>query len=376
MSEEQLAGPPQTVGGGPDQLKLVETSIPVLKRNNWNIWKFKMELHLKAKGVFSAMEAEVQNGQLNQAALSIIVNACDEENVTLLMQCNTAYRAWQRLLQAHENKTPQDKHVLWQSMFNLKIGNVTEVQLRVAELQNTAAQLKLLHENVTETCLMALIMAALPAVYGPFLESIATQDDQSLDRFRKLLDNHTRKLMLDAKPSDNVALAGVKNQSKFKRHQRKGRRDRSESTGATDTKPEKFDGECNICKKYGHKARDCYQNKKRYPNGPPKRGRASPEPVSFMTLVGGPKSTEDWILDSGSSLHITPNRQWLRDYCELQPSIAVKLGNDSVVQALGKGWIKTTAGIIEEVYFVPDFTMNLFAANQVTKKGFVIIQRL
>lgn len=189
-----------------DVVKSLETNLPVLKRGNWDIWKFKITLLLKAKGWISAIESENVASEISQIVYSHLVNLCDEDNVKLIMQSGTAYKAWQKLAQVHENKTPQEKHQLYRSLFTMKIKTVSEEQTKVAELQNMAAQLRSLGEIVSDVLLMSVVMEALPTEYKAFLAFWKTQDDQSFERFLKHLDNHTIELLMETKVTDDVAL--------------------------------------------------------------------------------------------------------------------------------------------------------------------------
>ena len=76
--------------------------------------------------------------------------------------------------------------------------------------------------------------------------------------------------------------------------------------------------------------------------------------VSFMAITSMVRiSDQIWVSDSGSSIHVSSNREWFKIYRYLGDSIPVKLGNKESMYAIGCGDIETTAGVIKSVYHVP-----------------------
>ena len=56
-------------------------------------------------------------------------------------------------------------------------------------------------------------------------------------------------------------------------------------------------------------------------------------------MVGSGKSDGEWIMDSGCSFHMTPNKPWFEKFTELQGG-SVLLGNNKPCKIQGIGSIR------------------------------------
>jgi hypothetical protein len=88
-----------------------------------------------------------------------------------------------------------------------------------------------------------------------------------------------------------------------------------------------------------------------------------------------------WFLDSGATLHMMCNCDWLHDYWSL-PVNRVMLGNNAVIDTVGVGtiWGTTivdgcsTLLVLAGVLLVLQLEKNLISPNWVTELGYVAIQ--
>ena len=87
---------------------------------------------------------------------------------------------------------------------------------------------------------------------------------------------------------------------------------------------------CRICKKLGHWAAECSQEKKE-------------EPSSFLALGASTKvlDPEDWYYDSGASRHICPKREDFDTCSKFQTPRRVSFGKRDVCMfAIGEGDVR------------------------------------
>jgi hypothetical protein len=96
----------------------------------------------------------------------------------------------------------------------------------------------------------------------------------------------------------------------------------------------------------------------------------------FITCdVAQENESNIWFLDSGCSNHMTGNKRLFED---LNTSVRaqIKLGNDNIVEVMGKGAINviTNSGkkTILDVYFVPRLKHNLISVGQFSQKGYKV----
>lgn len=74
------------------------------------------------------------------------------------------------------------------------------------------------------------------------------------------------------------------------------------------------------------------------------------------------KREEVWLIDSGSSNHMSGNKGWFLDLDEGFRQ-TVKLGNNSTMAAMGRGTIRLQVNgytqVISEFYYIPELKNNL-----------------
>lgn len=84
-----------------------------------------------------------------------------------------------------------------------------------------------------------------------------------------------------------------------------------------------------------------------------------------------------WILDSGCSHHMCPNKDWFTNL-EIIDHGTVLLGNDYACDKKGVGAIKLKLhdGIVRElsnVWYVPDLKKNLISLGALEANGFLFV---
>lgn len=80
---------------------------------------------------------------------------------------------------------------------------------------------------------------------------------------------------------------------------------------------------------------------------------------------------EDWVIDSGASKHLTPEKQHLYNYRSLAPNTSVIFVNGQEARAVGQGEVRlqvtTPSGTqqveLKNVLHVPEATVSLFSTR-------------
>ncbi|KAG8489449.1 hypothetical protein CXB51_017818 [Gossypium anomalum] len=144
---------------------------------------------------------------------------------------------------------------------------------------------------------------------------------------------------------------------------------------------------CNFCKKKGHIKSECYklQNKiKREASNqkgkqPENSGEADVvEDYSngelLVASVKDFKVSEEWILDSGCTFHMSPNRDWFTTYETVSESV-VLMGNNTSCKIAGVRTIKVKMfdGVVKtlsNVRHVPELKRNFISLSTLDSKGY------
>ena len=132
---------------------------------------------------------------------------------------------------------------------------------------------------------------------------------------------------------------------------------------------------CFYCGKPGHMKKDC---RKRLADlqGKPRGGENSSSPsVAFSAF--SQEQTGVWVIDSGSSQHITGNLEVMTEVRILNPPEEIRVTGESTVQATHVGRVKLECKVgslsstvfLENVRYVPGVGVNLFSVARATAAG-------
>jgi succinate dehydrogenase flavin-adding protein (antitoxin of CptAB toxin-antitoxin module) len=97
---------------------------------------------------------------------------------------------------------------------------------------------------------------------------------------------------------------------------------------------------CFYCKKLGHFVRNCLK-KKNDEKEKVNQACEDHEQMFVVALSANDHTMYDWIVDSGATQHMTFQQKWFTTY-ECISQRRVFMGNDIVLEAIGKGNIKAT----------------------------------
>ena len=125
------------------------------------------------------------------------------------------------------------------------------------------------------------------------------------------------------------------------------------------------------------KQRPKHGNKKRADSSARGSGGALVAESTGLSCLSAQRK-EGWFLDSGASRHMTKKRDWFSCFRALKSPIPIRIGNDTVVEAVGEGDItcesfdgkKWRSLTLQSVLFVPEFgDSSLISMGVILDKG-------
>ncbi len=325
---------------------------------NYSVWAVKMKAVLVHRGLWKVVEQGVDTGgsdaacssEKDEKALSAIHLFVEDHVLHEIVACESARDAWQKLLRLYKARAGARLVSLRQALSSLRMGNETCSQFlsRVTELRN---DLSAAGEVVSDVELVVGVLKALPQSYAYFVGGIEARDE--LPEFSVLctkLRAYAEKLK-DGKSSVGDVLYG--------RGDRTGER-RSVSKL-----------KCYYCGKLGHKEAQCFKKKNK------EQGEKKKTPDDGVILVSIDDAVQtlanEWVLDSGSTHHVTNQKAFLHDFCDSR-TVPIRYGSGEVLDSCGMGTVRLLVDgsqriTLQEVLYVPQAPANLISIRRVTQKG-------
>ncbi|KAG8474900.1 hypothetical protein CXB51_031553 [Gossypium anomalum] len=222
-----------------------------------------------------------------------------------------------------------------------------------------------------------ILLCSLPPSYSTFRDMILysceslTIDEvydslTSYDKMKHLvvkLDSQGESLIARGRQDQNADNDCGRIQERNPRDKSKGR-SKSSNRGKT----------CNFYKKKGHIKSECYKLQNKIKREAANQKGKQLENFGEANVVEDYSDGEEWILDSGCTFHISPNRDWFTTYETVSEGV-ILMGNNASCKITGVGTIKVkmSDGVVRtlsDVRHVPKLKRNLILLSTLDSKGY------
>ncbi len=331
-----------------------------------------------------------------QAQAELMFHLGDPQ-VQMVRRCNTSAEIWAFLRSVYHH---EDLITQVASLKRLLTASLSENQeiIKFLDEWRTLLDNALLSGLQLDSNLQAmLLLAALPSSWRPFITTQASVANLTVEslmariRQEELMRNgaHNASGMT---PTPSIQY--VQRQPSFRR----GPPFRKNTNARPTTTPTKV---CTYCGRNGHLERECRTKRREQHHQPQPRqqqhgrlprahvqqledhelGQYGIDTLQLFTsslnignCVPSNRDTTEWLLDTGATHHMTPQKRWLRDYKELSSGMRVYLGNNQSLMAIGVGDLHVTlpsgANVtIYNVYHIPGLSRNILSVTTATMSG-------
>ncbi len=246
--------------------------------------------------------------ELDEKALSAIQLCLANTVLQEVLMEKTSSALWKRLETLYATKSLANRLVSKQHLFTFRMNEGELLRDHISQFITLLNDLKNVEVHIDDEDQAMLLLCSLPPSYKSFRETliygrdkISFEDVKGHLLSRDKLDNE---LHLDSK-ADRQASVLVASKKRDKR--------------------------CRYCKKLGHVKADCYKLRNK------RAAESNEEDVAdanlayesgddFLLVSTSDKSklTSEWILDSGCSFHMCPNKEWFFTYSSVECGVVCK----------------------------------------------------
>ena len=348
-------------------------------KNDFGLWKMKMLAHLGNMGFAKALEGadklpasltEEKKTEILDKAYNTLILSLNDKVLREVVKCKSAADIWLKLEALYMTKNLSNRLYLKAKFFTFKMAEGKDLQGHIDEFNKLIVDLENIEVEYEDEDKALVLLHSLPKSYETFVdilkhgrETISLDDVVGALRSKEL----QKKIQVKESSGDGLVVRGRSDKKEFK-----GRSGRSKSRDG------KRSFKCYTCHEEGHMKRDC--PKRNGTNGNNKGGDAAIAQAdkgyesAEVLVVTTKHSDRQWIMDSGCSFHMTPNRGWFETF-EENIGGDVLLGNNRPCKVIGIGTvrIKTHDGvehILSEVRYVPDLKRNLISLGALDERGY------
>jgi hypothetical protein len=353
---------------------------------NYHLWKFKMMMVLKEKGLWEFVEGKELDPAASEKerndfkrreerALALLVLSLSDAQLLHVQPALTAKEAWLKLSEVHERKGLANKLYLRRKFLTVKMEEGDGMQAHINKVKTMAQQLTAIGAPVADEDIIVTLLYSLPENYESLIVALESRADALTLEFitARLLHEEARRKEAGVH-QENISKAFLSQDANSKKGKEPGKAGKG---------GKKKSGNCFYCGKAGHFKNECRKRISEEKKAPQanssstkqKEGRKEGEKEFLFlahalttTTTQTPKDTS-WIVDSGASQHMTHRKDWLACFEEIAP-VEIHLADNSIVEAVGKGQVKLDAArSLGSVWYVPKLAKNLFSVRKAVSNG-------
>lgn len=351
-------------------------SVPKLKgRENYCEWAFAAENFLVLEGMSESIKSKTIPAEIGAAGdaktRAKLILTIDSSLYVHIKGVQTTYELWKKLKNLFDDSGFTRRISLLRSLISVRLENSVSMTSYVTQIIETSQKLSGTGFNINDEWVASLLLAGLTEKYSPMIMAIEHCGiPLTADAIKtKLLDMEE-----SGNEGDNGAINSGGAFASFKKNRNVGNTAATkDSTQMSKSKPKVIT--CYKCKQTGHYRNQCTFINKNSSNVN-KNERTSSNAFSAVFL-NGEFCKSDWYIDSGASVHLTANEEWLSNVSRELMIKEIVVANKDKVPVLCTGDVQITTKThaceyditVEGVLCVPKLTTNLLSVSQLISKG-------
>ena len=302
-----------------------------------------------------------------EKAHSVIILSLGDKVLRKVSKEKTAAGVWTKLEGLYITKSLVKRLYLKQAIYSFKMQEDKSIDEQLDAFNKLILDLENIDVSIDDEDQTLLLLSSLPKSYSNFKDTLLYgRESLTLDEVQATLNSN--ELNHRSEEKGNSVAEGLNVRGRPKKREFKSR---SKSKGKI---------KCYHCHKEGHIRRLCLDRQK----GNQKKKKDQVEVAvsndgyesADILKVSSVNSEKEWILDSGCTFHMTPNKAWFEDFKQEEGGL-VFLGNNRPCQVKDTGSvrIRTHNGVekvLTNVKFILELKRNLISLGALDELGYVI----
>ncbi|KAG8492957.1 hypothetical protein CXB51_012663 [Gossypium anomalum] len=331
--------------------------IPLLDRNTrFALWQIKMQAVLAQMDLEDALLGidkmpstltDKEKKRKDRKALTQLHLHLSNEILQDVMKEKTAAALWKRLEQICMSKTLTSKLHMKQRLYAHRLEEGASVHEHLTVFKEILSNLEAMEVQYDKEDLGLILLCPLPPSYSTFRDTILySRESLTVDEVYDSLTSYDKMKHLVVKPDSQGEGLIVRGRQDRNTDDDRGRT--QEAANQKGKQPENS-GEADVVEDYS-------------------------DGELLVASVNDSKVSEEWILDSGCTFHMSPNRDWFTTYETVSEGV-VLMGNNTSCKIAGVGTIKVKMfdGVVRtlsDVRYVPELKRNLISLSTLDSKGY------
>ncbi|KAE8721509.1 hypothetical protein F3Y22_tig00015910pilonHSYRG00102 [Hibiscus syriacus] len=356
-------------------------------QGNFGLWQTRVKDLLAQQGILKALRStkpasmdEEDWEELQQRAAGTIRLCLADEVMYHVMHLSSPDEIWRKLESQFMSKSLTTKLYLKQRLYGLKMQDDHDLAQHVNVFNQIVSDLARLDVKIEDEDRAMILLCSLPPSYEHMVTTL-TYGKETIN-----VEEITAALLAHNQRKQNAGESSQADSLYVKGNRDCGRKPEKAGSGKRNSRSKSRDKKtihCYKCKEAGHMKRDCPKLKKQTDekrDGSSKSVNVVEDDNSDcsegdMLSISTTQLTDAWILDSGCSYHITPNREWFSTYRPVN-SGSVYLGDDRCCNIVGIGDVRIkmhdgSVRTLSGVRHILDLKKNLISLGTLHKNGFI-----
>ncbi|KAG8498673.1 hypothetical protein CXB51_004985 [Gossypium anomalum] len=292
--------------------------IPLLDRNTrFALWQIKMQ------AVLAQMDLEDALLGIDKMPSTLTDEEKKRKDRKDVMKEKTAAALWKKLEQICMSKTLTSKLHMKQRLYAHRLEEGASVHEHLTVFKEILSNLEAMEVQYDKEDLGLILLCSLPPSYSTFRDTILySRESLTVDEVYDSLTSYDKMKHLVVKPNSQGEGLIVRGRQDWNTDDDRGRtqernhrgKSKGRSKSSIEGKQPENSGEADVVEDYS-------------------------DGELLVASVNDSKVSEEWILDSGCTFHMSPNRDWFTTYETVSEGV-VLMGNNTSCKIAGVGTIK------------------------------------